>query len=687
LLILIFSDLEKIIWENGNFLHEMGFYSGKILWVDLSKGTVNEEVLDDSIYHQYLGGYGLGVRLLYERIPAGADPLGPDNVLGFVEGLLTGSVVPFTGRYMIVGKSPLTGGWGDSNSGGYFGPEIRKCGYDGIFFQGISPKPVYLVIQEGKATLEDASSLWGLDAVEADDKLQEIHGKKTKVAAIGQAGENVCLNAGIVNDRGRIAARSGLGAVMGSKKLKALALIGHNKVEYDDKKALMGYVQAYNKRMKKNIDSKLAKTILKVGPKFAGLLRKFKMPMFSNTPMATGYFNTYGTSFSTAISAEIGDSPIKNWGGVGYLDFPQKKARNLAGPNILNWKVKPYGCFACPVRCGAICSVPELNLEETHRPEYETLSTFGSLILNGDLIKIFEINEYLNRTGLDSISAGGIVAFAIECFENGILTEKETDGLILKWGETDFLMPLLQKIVNREGIGKILADGVKLAAEKIGKGSEKYAIHANGQELAMHDPKHTPSLGATYVADPTPGRHTAASVDFMEVGPIDKFIKGFTVPKSKRYVYNSKGIAQAKMTKIHQSLNSLGFCLFGPWNGRMELIQMMKAVLGWKISIDDLIHIGARIQTLRQLFNSREGAVKHFIHSRAVGNPAQVKGPLKGITLDTKQMVKDYYSEMNWNPETGIPTEATIKFLELDSLVSDLNPSSENDTIAVLDIV
>jgi aldehyde:ferredoxin oxidoreductase len=643
----------------------MAGFCGKILWIDLTSGRISEEIIEEKVYRQYFGGYGLGAKILFEKIPQGADPLGPDNILGFCEGLLTGSIVPFTGRYMVVTKSPLTGGWGDANSGGFFGSEIRRCGYDGFFFKGISKTPVYLLFQDGKAQLLDAAELWGLDAVETDNFLQDKHGKKVKVASIGQAGEKQCLNACIVNDKGRVAGRSGVGAVMGSKNLKAVALVGHLKYEYHDQKAVSEFVKGYQKRLKKYMDSGFTHKLLDIGPKFAGVFRRLKMPIFSTPPMAANYFHLYGTSYSTAMSAEIGDSPIKNWDGVGYLDFPQNKVRNLAGSEILKWKKRPYGCFACPVQCGAILSVPELKIEETHRPEYETLSTFGSLILNHDLMKVFEVNDYLNRVGLDSISAGGIVAFAIECFEHGIISEAETGGLQLKWGETDFIMPLLKMIVNRKNIGNILADGVKKAAEKLGKGAEAYAIHAGGQELPMHDPKHTPSLATTYAVDPTPGRHTAASIDFMEVGPIAVFLKGTKIPKHKRYDYGSKGAAQAKMAKIHQALNSLGFCIFGTWNGRMEVLEMLEGAVGWKITLDELEEIGYRIQTLRQQFNVREGALHHHIHPRSLGIPPQTKGPLKAITLDVEIMVKDYYTNMGWEPLTGIPTETTLSNLDL----------------------
>ncbi len=661
----------------------MVLYNTKILNVDLSSGKVEEEELDKSVYEEYVGGYGLAVRLLYKRIPAGADPLGPDNILGFFPGLLTGSMIPFTGRYVVCAKSPLTKQWGDSNSGGFFGPEIQRCGYAGILFSGKSEKPVYLLIKDGQASLEDASELWGLDAVETDEKLQEEHGKRIRVSAIGQAGENLCLNAGVVNDRGRTAARAGLGTVMGSKKLKALALKGKNRFQYEDRKALMPLIKDYQKHIKKIKESKLNKLLVDGSDPLVPLLRIFKIPIFSTAGMAASYMSRYGTPYSTMVSTETGDSPVKNWDGVGHDLFGKEKSNPLTSQHGLNeWKEKSYGCFSCPIRCGAILSVPEAGVEETHRPEYETLSAFGPLILNEDVNTLIQANEYMNRAAIDSISAGGICAFAIECFENGIITKEDTGGLELEWGNSDIILPLLKMIVNREKIGDILADGVKRAAEKLGNGAEKYAVHANGQELPMHNSKYSPSLATTYVADPTPGRHTAASCDFLEVGPIAKFIKGLDVPKSKRYKYDTKGPAQAKLAKVYQTVNALGYCMFGAWMGEMPVLEFIKNSVGWDLDVDDLVEIGYRIQTLRQLFNVKHGAVQFDINDRAIGakNPMK-KGPLKGVSLDVKTMVRDYFENMEWDPETGIPKEKTMEKLNLGFAKDALKHADSNQTV------
>ncbi|WP_457558050.1 aldehyde ferredoxin oxidoreductase family protein [Candidatus Harpocratesius sp.] len=667
--------------EESKMVEKFGYF-GKILWINLSTHEIIEREIPEEWYHQYLGGYGLAVRILFEEIPVDADPLGPDNILAFMPGLLTGTTTPFTGRYMVCGKSPLSGGWGDSNSGGTFGPEIKKCGYDGIIFVGKSEEPVYLLVKEGKAVIKDASSLWGKDAIETDDFLKNKYGNRIRVAAIGMAGENLIRNAGIVNDKGRIAARSGLGAVMGSKKLKAVALIGHTKYPYKNMKSVIQMTKEYKDKMK--FKDLMSRVMMKFNNILPGMMRMIKMDLFLTEGMQVTMMSKYGTGLSTAISSEVGDAPVKNWNGVGYIDFPQKKVRNLTAQNLEQWKVKPYGCFSCPLRCGAILSVPELDLKETHRPEYETATAFGALILNDDVNTLLKVNEYLNRAGYDSISAGGVVAFAIECFENGIITKEDTGGLEIGWGNSESIMPLLEMIVKREHIGKILADGVKIAAEKIGKGAEKFAVHANGQELPMHDSKFGPSLATTYVSDPTPGRHTAASIDFMEVGPIGKFIKGLKIPKSKKHKYDSKGPAQAFMAKIHQTVNALGFCNFATWSGNIRLLDFIFQATGIQLTNNDLIKIGYRIQTLRQAFNAKHGAIQHQINTRALGIPPMEKGPLKGIKLDIKTMVRDYYESMSWDPETGVPTISALEQLELDFAKNSLKLNTKNTTIVML---
>ncbi|MFX0077521.1 MAG: aldehyde ferredoxin oxidoreductase family protein, partial [Candidatus Hermodarchaeota archaeon] len=607
-------------------------YLGKILWVNLSDESFLEEVLSEEVYRQYFGGYGLATKILYQNMPAKVDALSAESILGFFPGLLTGTVAPLTGRFMVVGKSPLTGTWGDSNCGGYFGPEIKRCGYDAILFKGIANNPKYITIIDGTKQILDASEFWGLDAVQTEEKLQERHGK-VQVASIGQCGEKLSLISGIVTDKARVAGRSGLGAVMGSKKLKTIVLKGNQSINVSDKGGLLEHTKLYNEGIR------------------------------AATAGAIQAWGTMGTTFGNTVSFQIGDTPCKNWGGTKE-DFPDEKLNKLAGAEILKYKKKSYGCFSCPVQCGAICKVPEVNLEETHRPEYETCASFGHLLLNDDLSSIFLANDLCNRAGIDTISAGGTIAFAMECFENGILGSEDTDGINLTWGNSKAIIEVLKKIINREGIGDILADGCKVASEKIGKGCEAYAIHALGQELGMHSAKYYKSMGASFAFDPTPGRHTTATLDMKAGGPIikpDGLFEGFALPRKFKRPGEDRSEAEKLIVGLYQSFNSLGLCEFSTYFQQYPLKDLIKAIVGWDLSMEEIIKIGLRIQTLRQAFTLREGVdiIKSRISDRAVA-------------IDYLEDYKGYCERMGWNPETAIPLKETLINLDLDFVLNDL---------------
>lgn len=649
-----------------------GFF-GKILWIDLSDETFKEENLSESIYRQYLGGYGLGCKLIYENTPIKFDPLGSDSILGFFPGLVTGTVTPFSGRYMVAGKSPLTGTWGDANSGGTFGPEIKKCGYDAIIFKGIAEKPKYVSIISDEKQIHDASDIWGKDVIEAEEKLKKKYGKYIKTAGIGQAGEKLSLISGIVNDKGRIAARSGIGALMGSKKLKMLVLKGDKQIQLANKEDLVRVVSEYNSK-KKTEPGKFMKAILKMAPGMPKLLRRFNISLKGPPKMITQVYHIFGTSVANTISAEVGDSPVKNWSGIGQFDFPPDKSKELSTVIINSYKQKDYGCLTCPVQCGGVLKVPELGIDETYLPEYETCCAFGTLLLNNDLMSIIILNELCNRAGIDTISTGVTVAFAIECFENGIITTDDTNGLELRWGKSDSIVELVKMIINREGIGDILADGCKKASEKIGTGSQKFAMHSLGQEIAMHDPKYFESLGYSYAYDPTPGRHTAASIDFMDIGPIGKFMKGFSLPKKWKKNKKSKYKGQMMVTGIRQFIDCLGLCMFATLFGNYPVREIIRSVTGWDLSVEEIIKTGLRIQTLRQSFTIREGVkiAQNDLPSRVIGDPPFEKGPNKGVTVNYRDFYKGVCKEMGWNPENGYPLRETLRELNLDYVIKDI---------------
>jgi len=650
-----------------------GFF-GKVLWVNLTEEIFQEKLIDKEIYQNYLGGYGLAAKLIYETMLSGVDPLSPESVFGFFPGLLTGTAAPFSGRYMVASKSPLTGTWGDSNSGGTFGPEIKKCGYDAILFTGAAKSPKYVIVADGKKEILDASDIWGMDIIEAETKLKQKHGKFIKTAGIGQAGENLSRISGIANDKGRIAARSGIGAVMGSKKLKMLVLKGNNKIPIQNKDKFLELIKDYNENSSSGEPNRLIASILKSVPNMAKIIRRLRKGFKGPPKMIKKIYRSFGTSVANTISAETNDSPIKNWNGIGMYDFPFKQSKSLSAIEIQRYKIRDYGCFSCPVQCGAILKVPELNLEETYLPEYETCCSFGALLLNNDLLSIFEINELCNRAAIDTISTGATIAFAIECFEKGLISVKDTGGLELTWGNSKAIIELVKIIIKREGFGDVLADGSKIAAEKIGNGCSEYTMTSLGSEIAMHNPRIFPSLAFTYCYDPTPGRHSAASIDFIDIGHINKFQKGFKLPSGWKRDDKKKQKGQMMISSFHQVLNSVGLCMFATLFGSYPFNDLINALTGWNITVDDIIKIGLRIQTLRQSFTLREGIdiANNKLSGRVTGHPPDKRGPTKGITIEYEDFYKGYCKEMGWNPENGYPLKETLKDLDLEFVIKDL---------------
>jgi len=648
-------------------------YMGKILHADLTRGATTIEELPDSVYEQYLGGYGLGARVLFDRVPVGADPLGPDNILGFVPGLLTGTGALFAGRWMVVGKSPLTGGWGDANCGGDLGPDLKRAGFDGIFVGGIAPNPVYLLVDRGTIELRDAGHLWGLDAIDTEARLKEELGStRYRVATIGQGGERLSLISGIVNDRGRLAARSGLGAVMGSKKLKAVVVRGSERVEELDSKEVKKVNDDFLERMARA--EKLAPILRYLN----GMSRVRKWLPF--IPREDGLrfravLKRYGTSGITAMSAETGDSPVKNWGGSGHADFPiGSKSWKISDEEVVRYQTKRYKCSLCPLGCGGELSVnePSCKLPVTRKPEYETLASFGTMNLVDDLPTILIANEMCNRAGIDSISAGSSIAFAIECFENGILTPQDTDGLELRWGNASIIRSLLEKIIAREGIGDVLADGVRIAAKKIGNGAERFAMHVGGQELPMHDPRHDPGFGVTYRAEATPGRHTIASLTYGGLMALDekfpwlgKLSTG--IRKSDRHE-RDKGKLLAVNTAYTNVANGAGLCLFGlSIGGRVPLSEWINGATGWNKSNDEYLETGHRILALRHAFSLREGIDPRNIRlpDRVLGKPSARRGPESSVNITHEALLEDYYRNLSWDPVTGRPTRERYQRLGL----------------------
>lgn len=652
----------------------MKSYTGKVLWVDLTRESFSEELIPDSIYKKYLAGIGLGAALLYREIPAGADSLGPDNVLGFVSGLLTGTGGLFSGRWMAVGKSPLTGTWGDSNCGGTLSYAIKQCGYDGIFFKGSSTKPVYLFINNHGPCLRDASYLWGKDAVETEDLLRAEHGGKhmPAIASIGQAGEKCSLISGIVNDRGRLAARSGLGAVMGSKKLKAVVLVGSKRVSAHNPVQM----KLLSWRCTRDINIPLKPIPSSFFALFGRLLGKlpvgFKMPGF----LMGGILSKWGTIGTFSSSIGTGDTPFKNWMGSNK-DMPD--INNKIDPDkIIATQKRKYHCRGCPVGCGGIVEMPDKK-RESHKIEYETAVSFSTMLLNDNLDLVYELNEMLNRAGMDSISVGGAVAFAMECYEKGWITKEDTGGIELTWGNASAIHTVVTQMIAREGFGALLTDGVKKASEKLGPHTQDSAIHAGGQEMAYHDPRLDPGMGLHASVDPTPGRHTTGAQLYYEVYRLWTRVPGLPqstqfYSKETRYLPgNGRTEGAVAVSNFTQFYNSIGACYLGMLIGvdRVPIFEWTNAATGWNLTPAEYLRTGQRIQTLRQMFNIREGIDprKIKVSKRLTGDPPQEVGPNRGVNYDIDALIKAYWQEIGWDPETGIPTQETLDALEMSDVL------------------
>lgn len=637
-------------------------YMGEILNVDLSKGRISEELLDEELCRKFLGGYGIGVKILYDRLKPGIDPLAPENQIGIMTGPFTGTQAPIGSRWMIFGKSPQTNTWGDSNCGGKFGPQIKFAGVDGIFLTGASKKPVYLFIEEGKYELRDAGHFWGRDCYETDDILKKELGNDIEVACIGPAGEKLSLMSAVMTDKARAAARSGFAAVMGSKKLKAVVVKGKMKVPIENRDRLM--------EVRKRIPD---------GEKggYLGVLTRF------------------GTAGIMAHHAYFGDAPTKSWVGSGLDDgdFPPRMAQKISDESVIAYEEKKYGCWSCPIRCGGVMKISEgkfalLESENYrgHKPEYETLGMLGSNLLNDNLESIIKLNEICNRYGLDTISLGGTLGFAMECYEKGLITREDTDGIELVWGDAESIVAMSEKIAKREGFGDVLADGAKVAAEKIGKGSEAFAVHIHGREVSAHDPKYVPGMITTYFADACPANHVQGMEDWWPFGwggerlPIlesfyqtQKWSTGETFP---RWTYSGRGDIHRKASAYRHVVNAIGACHFSDdsYVYATAIPDLLNSLTGWNLSFDDLLEIGEGIATLRHVFNLREG--KNFlaweVHGRIVGEPPMEVGSLKGIKLDYRTMWKEYLEATGWDSATALPSRERLERLGLEYVMDDV---------------
>lgn len=620
----------------------VGGYAGKILWVDLTSGKLEAEPLTKQLCRDYLGGYGFGLRFIYDRQKPGIDALSPDSVVGLATGPLSGTPAVIGTRFTLMGKSPLTGTWGDANGAGYFGPMLKRAGYDAIFFSGVSSKPVYLFIDNGKAELRCASSIWGKTTYETEDVLKREHGHDLQVASIGPAGEKLSLISCVIHDKGRAAARFGLGALLGSKRVKAVAVRGSMEIP-------LARPELVNELRRKYVNQI---RVEKVG--------------FSEAYMV-------GTPGYTAAGAVNGDSPVRNWSGAGAVDFTPETAMNLEHGKLFAYRTKKYGCWRCPIVCGGVLKIETglYQIQEAHQPEYETMAAFGSNCMNSNIESIAKANDICNAYGIDTISAGALVAFAMECYERGIIKKSDADGIDLTWGNPDAVVRLTQKIADREGLGQILSLGLEKAAQIIGRGAEEFAVHVRGDAIAMHDPRFEPAMAVIYKM--FSGKHIQAS-QFCKPPGLDDNIPDFGMDRERQA---GRGRHLRVLECLCNIANCSGACLFGYLSTYVECLpEFLGAVTGDEWTLERAVSVGERISNMRQAFNVREGVnlIKTPFPSRALGLPPLENGPTAGFTVDMDTILSEYLDAMGWSRDEARPSKEKLLKLGMEDIARDLHP-------------
>ena len=628
--------------EHGGAIVSYGFM-GKLLRVDLTHGRVTSEPIRDDWARKFAGGAGLATRYLYEEVPQGADPLGPDNRLIFMTGPLTGTPSASASRYSVVAKSPLTGIWGHANSGGSFGPVLKRSGYDGIIFEGISPQPVYLQILDGQAELRPADDLWGKAVSETEDLIQEAVPRRLTIASIGPAGENLVRYAAIMNNKHRAAGRCGLGAVMGAKRLKAIACAGKAQVPLADE-------DRFHETARTQLDL-LNESFLKVG------------------------FDAFGTNMVADMVNVRGGYPTRNWQTGRFEQIEEINAQAMTDKVL----VDGVNCFACPVICGRGTEIREGKWQghSGEGPEYESVNTLGALCGISDLNAITMANYLCNDYGLDTISAGCSIAFALECYEKGILTPEQTGGQALNWGDADLLVDLVGKIARREGVGDLLAEGTRAMSQRLGGGSEHFTMNFKGLELPAYDPRAAKICGLGYVTANRGGDHITAYVEgptFVDVPFLlvedssirDPFVAN---PEEARVVVD--------MENALTTLDAVGGCKFmGILLSAEDLVGLIASATGWEFGVEEYRRCGERGYNLMRAYCVREGIDREqdSLPGRLMSDPLP-DGPAQGMVIDrdTLEMMKDaYYAFRGWDQATGIPTPDKLRELGLENLVDDL---------------
>jgi len=613
---------------------------GKILRVNLAEGKISEEEIPEEMAKKFLGGRGIASKYLFDEVKPGIAPLGPENKLIFMSGLLTGTPSPSAARYSVVAKSPLTNIWAQSNSGGRWGVDLKHSGFDGIIFEGISEKPVYFVIDDGKAELCDASDLWGKNVSETTGVLKETLGEKFNVASIGVAGENLVKYAAIMNDLHRAAGRCGLGAVMGSKRLKAIAVKGTKEIRIANKKA-------FQEVSKKQFEL-LGENILAAG------------------------LQGYGTTLVLDIVNVCGGLPTRNW-QTGVCSFVEEINGEALNEKVL---VQAVGCFACPIKCGRGTEIRKGPYagQKGEGPEYETIAFFGAMCDNSDIESITMANYLCNDYGLDTISCGSTVAFTMECFEKGILTKEDAGGLEIRFGDSEMIVELVHKIAKRDGVGDLLAEGTRIMAQRLGQDSERFAMHVKGLELPAYDSRAAKITGLAFATANRGGDHITGYVQ----APTFLASPFLVIEESEIEDPLKENPEETKIVKdLEDALtvfDAVGFCKFmGLASDAQEISDIIAAVIGREFSVEDFRKAGERIYNLERAFNIREGLTRtdDTLPMRLLEDPLP-EGPAEGHVNNLEILLDPYYEFRGWDKTTGKPTPEKLRELDLEDVIGQI---------------
>jgi len=595
-------------------------YLGRILRVDLSRGRLWDEALNEEYARRYIGGSGLAARYLYDVLDANTGPLGPDNPLLFLTGPLVGTSMTSAGRYSACARSPLTGILGEANSGGFFGPELRYAGYDGVWISGAARAPVWISIVDGHAELHDATDLWGGDLYVTQDRVRGALGEAgARVACIGLAGERQVKMAGIANDHGRFAARTGLGAVMGSKNLKAIAVRGSGKVP------------------------------LYAPEEFRALTNQALALFKEDTPSQS--LREFGTAGYLNLAHMLGDLPIRYF-QVG--EHPQADA--LSGVDMAEkFLRRNAACHKCVIACGRETRAPALGDDKVDGPEYESLGALGSTLMIFDLQAVIHAHHLCNLYGLDIISMGVTLGLACELFERGLLSQADTGGLEIRYGDAEMVYRLIDLTARREGFGAVLAEGNAALADRFGV--PELSATVNRLELPMHDPRAYLGTAVTYALSPRGACHMQGDMYELDLGRDSGQSIGL-VPGDRHENSAEKGRTAARLQAWRTLYNALTLCEFE--NPPVPLLTaVINAATGWRLAPEDLIPIGKRIVNLKRLLNMNLGLTRANDRLPDLLLKPLAEGGAAGRVPDMPTLLAGAYAEFGWDPETGRPSPET----------------------------